>query len=105
MCQTPQALCCGAKTGTSQSLNRKDSMKAHSSPEEAFKCYSNYLQSIGYERVGSREFRPPDGGPIEILTKKCRYGARLRRGKSELKGTTSSGVFMPAVRHGGIIKG
>jgi len=34
-----------------------------------------------YEDIGGRCFRPPDGGPIRMLTKKSRFGASLRLGK------------------------
>jgi|SRR5579863_5313385 len=92
ICQTPKDCCNGGKGGTSQGLNRKNSMKMHSTPQEAFNCYAQYLVSQGYERLSSREFRQPEGG-ILVLTKPCRYGGRLRRGKSA-EGTGSS-RFMP----------
>lgn len=103
VCQTPQSDCDGGKTGTSQGLNRKDSMKAHGTPEEAFRCYARYLQSQGYNRLSSREYQRP-GEPIELLTKPCRYGAPLRKGKNELKGKGGK-RYMPAIVKGGIIRG
>jgi hypothetical protein len=50
VCQTPQAFCGGGRIGTSQSLNHKDSIKAHSSPQEAYNCHANYLVSEGYTK-------------------------------------------------------
>lgn len=94
ICQTPKDHCKGGKGGTSQALNRKNAMKMHSTPQEAFACYASYLVSQGYERLSSREFRPPGGGPIEVLTKPCRYGGRLRKGKGGDKGTATS-RYMP----------
>lgn len=55
-----------------------------------------YLQRQGYERVGPREFAAPDGGPVRVLTKKCRFGARLRPGKEHAR-------FMPSVKEGGVV--
>lgn len=96
ICQTPQDKCTGGRKSMNNSWKFRGgdkSSKMHNSPQEAFKCYADYLESIGYERLGSREFRRPEGG-IEILTKSSRYGGRLRAGKNELKGTQVS-RFMP----------
>ncbi len=78
LCQTPPHLCRGSKTVIAPALAGRPS---HASPEEAFRCYVAYLLSQGYKRAGSREFAPPDDGPVLVLTKKSRYGARLRAGK------------------------
>jgi hypothetical protein len=72
--------------------------RSHTTPEEAFYCYRGWLKRQGYTQIeGSRMMRPPDGGPIEILTKKSRYGTRLRSGKE--------GRVMANIRHGGIVVG
>lgn len=66
-------------------------------------CYSRYLTNVlGYTKINKREFRPPNGGPIEMLSKESRFGTRLRSGKS---GETGQGKSrgMPTVRHGGVI--
>lgn len=78
LCQTPTGYCKGSKTIVAPAMAGRLS---HASAEEAFRCYVAYLLSQGYKRVGSREFAPPDGGPVLVLTKKSRYGARLRGGK------------------------
>lgn len=58
-------------------------LKAHASPMDAFNCHKRWLITRGFKQIGPREFRPPDGGPIEVLTKKSRFGARLRTGKGK----------------------
>jgi len=75
-------------------LNREKSKRLHVSPRDAFRCYSRYLIEIaGFERVGSKEFRPPGGGEILVLTRPGRYGGKMRKGKP---GTgTSATRFMP----------
>jgi hypothetical protein len=77
LCGVPTEYCTGSKYTTDQNLPSK----AHGDSEEAFRCMRHYLISQGYEPVGSRDFRPLDGGPIRILTKKSHYGSRLRLGK------------------------
>lgn len=80
LCGVPIQYCQGAATKTSSGL-RID--KSHSSPHEAFRCMSHYLVSVeGYEQIGGREFRK-EGHPIRVLTKKTRFGARLRTGKNQ----------------------
>ena len=63
-----------------------------------------HLLSLGYKAVGSRAFSPPDGGPIVILTKKTRFGGRLRRGKSEGVGKGAS-RYIPVYRPSGVMVG
>jgi hypothetical protein len=53
----------------------------HGSSKEAFRCYVAYLMKIGYERIGMREFRSPEGGPILVLTKQTKFGSVMRPGK------------------------
>lgn len=79
-CQTPREECSGALEITNNIFNRTKNAKLHNSPQEAFECFSRYLLSTGHKRVGSREFLQPQGG-ILVLTKKCRYGGVMRRGK------------------------
>jgi len=41
-----------------------------------------YLINVeGYEQIGPREFQK-DGHPVRVLTKKMRFGGRLRPGKA-----------------------
>jgi hypothetical protein len=91
MCGTPRQFCCGSVVKANKSLG--GGVSAHPTPEEAFKCYAQYLIKIGYIQVGNREFASPNDGPILLLTKKCRFGAPLRPGKS-VKGQAST-VFIP----------
>ena len=84
LCGVPTEHCTGSKYTTDQKLPPK----AHGNHEEAFRCMRRYLIRQGWTQAGSsRDFRPPpnedgsSGGPIRILTKKSRYGARLRLGK------------------------
>jgi hypothetical protein len=88
-------------TNLSASLDKKG-IKKHGSPEEAQKCYGSYLVNVvGCTKLSSREFKHPDG-PIEVLTKAARFGARLRSGKH---GETGQGKSrgMPSKVHGGVI--
>ncbi len=96
LCGTPREHCIGSLYSTDQDLPKK----SHASHEEAFKCYARYLvKAEGYIRIGPREFRK-DGHPVRVLTKKIRFGGRLRAGKEGSR-------YMPASRAGtrGIIVG
>lgn len=81
ICGTPLEYCSGGSV-----LLPKYSVKAHNSPEEAFACFRRYLiREMRYIAVAgcNRSFRPPDGGPVLVLTKKARYGGILRTGKAD----------------------
>ena len=79
MCGVPEAHCNGAMTKVNARL--RGACKTHGSPEQAFECRAKYLVNVeGYEKIGAREFRR-EGEPVLVLTKKSRYGARLRTGK------------------------
>ena len=71
-------------------------IKAHGTREQAFSCQRRYLLSKGYKQVGGTAFEAPDGGPILILTKKSKYGGKLRMGKANSR-------HMPDDRLGGIV--
>lgn len=93
LCPTPKKFCQGSVSQTSKALAGE---KVHGTHEQAFQCYANYLMNIlGYKRIGSREFQGPDG--IEVLTKKSRFGMRLRLGKGRRS--------MPRGIGGGVISG
>lgn len=80
LCGVPDRFCEGATVTVNARMG--DSLKAHGDHASAFLCKKRYLVNVlGYTQIGGREFRPPDGGPILVLTKKCRYGARMRKGK------------------------
>lgn len=79
LCGTPDENCTGSKLITDQKLGHT---KCHMTHEEAFKCYVRYLMTVlGYKRVGTREFQEPNSGPILVLFKPSKYGARLKTGK------------------------
>ena len=91
LCGVPKEYCIGGPLVTKQMLNTD---KCHGSHDDAFRCMAHYLTKVlGYTRIGGREFRPPDGGPIKVLTKKIRYGERIVAGKE--------GRFMPERRNVG----
>lgn len=91
-CGVLSEFCTGGLTQVSSGL--KKSGKTHSSPQEAFKCYARWLIRQGYKQVGPREFCNGDG-PILVLTKKSRFGSRLRGGKGDRQ--------IPSVTPGGHI--
>lgn len=93
LCGVPEGACTAGKKKVSQGIGKF--IKAHSDHTEAFNCHVKWLLSQGYERIGSREFKPSDGGYVRVLTKKSRFGARLRNGKE-------SGRSMPPKRRGGV---
>jgi|SRR3972149_3223285 len=105
-CGTPPECCSGSNFPMSSGIS-KDIKKYHMDPPSAFNCYAHYLQTQkGYTKVDSRAFRPPDGGPIMVLTKKSRFGGELRGGKRGENSTQRSPTrYMPKRRYGGIITG
>lgn len=82
LCGTPSKNCVAGTVIANNGLNK--ACKAHSSREDAFRCYVRYLRSIGYTQLENdgRAFRPSDGGPVLVLNKKSKFGAELRPGKS-----------------------
>lgn len=79
LCGVPLGECRGSLTQASNGLG-KGGRKMHSSPQEAASCQAHNLVTQGYAQVGPREFSKGDG-PIVVLTKKSRAGARVRGGK------------------------
>ena len=82
-CGTPKRFCGGTAPKVSAMVRKQmdDDYRVHSTPEEAFKCYTRYLiKELGYERIGPREFRR-EGEPVLVLTKKTRFGRVFRKGK------------------------
>lgn len=94
LCGVPNEHCTGGKFKTDQ---KQLPEKCHGSSVEAYRCMRHYLISILHFRdVGGRGFAPPDGGRVRVLTKKCRFGARMRTGKMGER-------FQPEVSRGVII--
>ncbi len=82
LCGTPVDNCGGSIGKLSAGLAKGRAQKVHNSSEQAFNCHARYLVSEGFEKLSSREFRNPDGSGIRVLTKKSRFGAKLRSGKA-----------------------
>jgi len=102
MCGTPPAHCTGGTVATNAFL-RATAPKAHQSHSDAYRCHRRYLvEVLGYEDIGNRVFRPPPGvnnGYLRVLTKKSRFGSRIRAGKEGAR-------WMPKMRgRGGVIVG
>jgi hypothetical protein len=95
MCGTPHDKCTGFLAKTNHGLEHTQP-RAHGSPEQAFNCAKQYLLRMGFTQIGSRDFSPPDGGPVRTLTKKTRFGGRLRSGKEGQRN-------QPMGKRGGII--
>lgn len=94
LCGTPTEYCAGALAQLSNSLKAKG-LKSHQTSTEAFNCFKKSLLARGYIQIDSRAFQPPEGGPIHVMTKKSRFGARMRPGKEGIRN-------MPNKRHGGV---
>ena len=103
LCGVPKEECVGGKGQLWEpSMSGR---RTHSSPLDAFACMRRYLLKNGYvQGQDSRSFIPPDGGSILVLTKKTRFGGRLRRGKSEGIGKGAS-RYMPKDRMSGMVHG
>lgn len=92
MCGTPAEKCYGKNVQIPTSMaSQTRGLKAHPTTEDAHKCYCRYLISIGYERLGAREFTKGPDEPILLLNKKSKFGGILRSGKSAGKGGASGG--------------
>lgn len=98
LCGTPKSNCTGSKIFTNSGLGGYTI--AHSSSKEAFRCFKKYLISLGYEPIGIRELRAPDGSGIKVLSKQSHFGMPLRKGKSEVqnryqpRGRAAAGGFI-----------
>jgi len=83
LCGVPSLYCTGGRISVNAFL-RSHITKGHGSASEAFKCYANYLKNEkGYVQVGPREFQLDEESPVLVLTKKTRFGERLRWGKNQ----------------------
>lgn len=92
-CGVPTEKCCGSVAKVNKGcagLIRK----THGSAQAAFDCMKSHLIKQGYTKIGSREFSPPDGGPVRVLTKRRRYGGKFRPGK---EGRVRAGGNRPGV--------
>lgn len=100
LCGVPDDQCNGSYrivNARMRVVRGRDSVKLHSSPEDAFTCYRRYLLAIGYKQIGSREFETPSGS-ILVLNKKSHFGATLRPGKTGTTGNKSKRYIPEAKR-------
>ncbi len=101
LCGVPTLECLGSSIGSAMNSRLKHRVsKVHNSTKEAFNCYKKHLIRQGYTQVGPREFKPNDGGPIRVLTKKSRFGSSLRWGG---RGGDLKPRWQPRKRSGGTI--
>lgn len=95
MCPTPEMHCSGGKPQLN-AATRNAPKKFHQTSEDSYRCYRKYLITVlGFEDMGNREFRDPNGGPRIFLSKKSKFAERFRPGKE--------GRFMPDWNGGGAI--
>jgi len=95
LCGVPTPSCTGSTVKMLKSWHGH--WKAHNGHADAFACYRRYLLSLGYVALSSREFEPPDGGPIRLLTRQGKFGAELRKGKRPDQGSDTNNK-MPVFR-------
>lgn len=76
-CGVPDHFCSAGLVQASQGM-----IKLHSSSEEAFNCHKKYLLSQGFIQLKGNEFRPPNGGPVRVLTRPGRFGGVYRQEKN-----------------------
>jgi hypothetical protein len=82
LCGTPEKKCLGSRIFSNAGLGK--STVAHTSSVDAFRCHKRYLiNELGYEAIGSRELRSPDGSGILVLSKQSKFGMPLRKGKNQ----------------------
>ena len=80
LCPTPREDCTGKTVSMNNLFHYLKNAKVHASPQAAYECYCHYLARTGHEQISQREYRQPKGG-ILILTKRSRFGTRVRLGK------------------------
>src|SRR5688500_14464476 len=83
LCGVPDNECSGGNFPVNKGMHVK---RTHESPQQAFKCHKRWLLKQGYEQIGSREFRPPDGSETLVLTKQSKFGGKVRKGKTGEQG-------------------
>ena len=92
LCGVPEG-CSGGIGNLSGGLKGKN-LKVHSSPGDAFDCHAAYLIRQGYTQLRPREYASPiPGEPVRVLTRRGKFGARMRPGKENRN--------MPSERTGG----
>lgn len=103
VCGVETGKCSGGNSFASHGLG--NSIKTHSSPQEAFACKRRSLLADGWTQIGAKEFSPPEGvndGCVMVLTRPGKFGGELRKGKTGEKGT-GKGRVMPNSRRAGYV--
>jgi hypothetical protein len=91
LCGTPTDHC-GGSLGILSAAFKGKGTRTHNSPQEAMRCHSRYLvRVLGFEKLGAREFRAPDGSGIRVLTKPSHFGAKMRPGKEGARNMPTRG--------------
>lgn len=93
--------CSGGTSFASHGLG--NSIRTHSSPQEAFRCKRASLLAEGWEQIGAKEFSPPpgvNGGFVMVLTRPGKFGGELRKGKTGEKGAGKARVMPNSGRAG-----
>lgn len=101
LCGVPSEFCSGGNYVVSSGLGR--SRKVHKDHEEAFKCHSNFLISQGFKKIGIKEFIDPKDNTIRILTRKSKFGGKLRKGKEGSRAMPSNTNNIARKHDGGSI--
>lgn len=105
LCGTPVNHCSGSKIPVSAWLGGNSMQKVHPDSVDAFKCHRKYLISVeGFEPLGSRELRAPDGSGVRVLAKQSHFGAVLRGGKSGDKNSKAHRAMPIGGRSGVIVR-
>lgn len=100
-CGTPSSNCTGGITQLSHGIETKLS-RTHSYSDEAHRCHMRYLMSLGCKPMGARELENPNTGAVLILSKKSKFGGKLKPGKKGKDGSKAT-RFMPNNQTGGVL--
>ena len=101
LCGVPNNFCNGAMAQVGNA-----SMRVHSSPAEARKCYINYMiKHKGWHRCESSNELRKECEPRLILTKASKFGTPLRMGKRSEGGRSSKRLTWKRHQGGAIGEG
>ncbi len=81
VCPVPPQRCSGATLDSGPGgVKTGGRRKVHASPSQVLDCERRYLREEGYEQLSPHDYRPPDGGPVMVLSRSP--GAIVRTGKA-----------------------
>lgn len=86
LCGVPKDECTG--TLLKEGNANLGSKKAHRTAKDARRCWIKWKQRQGYVREGNLLIK--EGEPALMMTREMKFGLRLRKGKSGLKGQKAS---------------